>query len=164
MVMALLAIHIACRDQGLPLPAEQPAATVNGERIGLQEFSEKLAREAALVKSDEPLTAEQMTSLKEEVMGSLIQERLILQRAREMMLAVSDTDLEARIAEIKQDYGNENFAALFGSGGISYSVWRNALRKRILLEKVIALDVNAKITITDGEAEQYYKANRKRYA
>ena len=45
-----------------------------------------------------------------------------------------------------------------------YSAWKEALQKRMLLEKVIAQDVNAKIQVTDEEAERYFKANRKAYA
>ena len=47
---------------------------------------------------------------------------------------------------------------------IDHAAWKQALRQRMLLEKVIALDVNAKISVTDAEAETYFKANRTRYA
>jgi parvulin-like peptidyl-prolyl isomerase len=164
MVMILLGVLAACRDKEAPPPVEQSVATVNGERIGVQEFVKRLAEAATLVKSEKPLTVEQTTSLKEEVLDRLIEERLILQRARELMLTITEEDVEARIGGIKQDYSDDSFSALFGADKVSYPAWRSALKKRMLLEKVIALDVNAKITVTDKDAELYFKANRKLYA
>jgi len=160
----LLLALAACRGKEPPPPPEHPVATVNGERIDRPEFLKKLAEEAALAKGEEPLKAEQVARLKEEVLGHLIEERIMLQRARELLLAVGADELEARIAEIRKDYADDSFTALFGDRGISYPVWKEALRKRMLFEKVIALDVNRKIQVTDGEAELYFKANRKLYA
>jgi FKBP-type peptidyl-prolyl cis-trans isomerase (trigger factor) len=135
---------------------------VNGEKIGLQEYEKALGQEAAFVKG-EPLKAEQASSLREEVLNRLIDEKIMLQRARELSITVSDAELEARIADIKKDYSNDSFSALFNRDGNRYSVWKQDLRSRMLLEKVIAADVNAKIVVTDSEAEAYFNANRKTY-
>jgi parvulin-like peptidyl-prolyl isomerase len=164
MAVLLLLALAACRGQEPPPPPEQPVATVNGERIDRPEFLRQLAEEAALVKGEEPLKAEQYARLKEEVLGHLIEERLMLQRARELLLTVGADELGARISEIKKDYADESFNALFGSSGIGYAAWKEALRKRMLYEKVITLDVNRKIQVTDDEVGIHYKANRRLYA
>ena len=53
----------------------------------------------------------------------------MLQRARELSLTVGDAELEARIGEIKKDYSNDGFDALFGNGGISlYRLERGAAK------------------------------------
>ncbi len=162
-IPVLILLMTACRGQAPPPPPEPPIATVNGEEIGREEFKNKLAEETALAKGEAPLKAEQMASLKEEVLSQLIEEKFMLQRARELLLTVSNAEIEARIGEIKKDYGNDGFDSLFGNGGISYTAWRQALQKRMLLEKVIAQDVNVKIQVTDEDAERYFKANRKAY-
>jgi len=137
---------------------------VNGEQIGVGEFEKRLEEQTALVKSKTTLKLEQLTSLKEEVLNRLIEEKVMLQRARELSLTDGDVETEARIGEIRKDYSTESFESLFGSGGIDYPIWKTALQKRMLLEKVIAEDVNAKIQVTDGEAELYFKTNRRLYA
>ncbi len=162
--MILLLTLTACRGQEAPPAVAHPVATVNGERIELKEFEKKLAEEAALAKGEAPLKAEQYARLKEEVLGELIEERIMLQRARELLLTVGEAELEARIEEIRKDYADGSFNALFGNDTMSYSAWKEALRKRMLLEKVVAADVNAKVQVTEDEAESYYKANRKLYA
>jgi len=137
---------------------------VNGEAILLAEFEKSLAMETALAKGETPLNAEETESLKEAVLDNLIREKIMLQRAREMSLAVGEAELAGRIDEIKKDYNGEKFGELFGAGGVDYVAWKEALRIRTLFEKLIARDVNAKIQVTDEEAERYYIANRKAFA
>jgi parvulin-like peptidyl-prolyl isomerase len=162
--IVLLFFLMACgSEKSPPPPAEPVVATVNGETIVLKEFEEALARETALVNRKTPLTSEETKSLKEEVLNELIRERIMLQRARDLSLAVGETELMTRIDEIRKDYSDGQFNELFGAGKIDFSEWKNALRKRILLESLIAREVNAKIQVTDQEAERYFNANRKAY-
>jgi parvulin-like peptidyl-prolyl isomerase len=164
LLVFLLSFLAACGGEKTS-PSQAPAvATVNGESIGLNEFEKALAGETALAKRDAPLKAEEAESLKAEVLENLIHERIMIQRARDLALAVGEAELAARIEDIRKDYSGEQFEMLFGNGGISFPEWKESLRKRILLEKLIALDVNAKIQVTDDEAEQHYKINRKVYA
>jgi len=162
-IPVLILLLAACRGQEPPPPTVPPVATVNGEQIGVREFEKRLEEQTALVKSITTLNPEQLTSLKKEVLNHLIEEKVMLQRARELSLTVGDVETEARIGEIRKDYSIESFESLFGNGGIDYPAWKKALQKRMLLEKVIAQDVNAKIQVTDGEAELYFKTNRKVY-
>jgi parvulin-like peptidyl-prolyl isomerase len=160
----MFAALAACRDRETSPAAAQPVATVNGERIELKEFEKKLAEDSVLAKGEALLKAEEYVRLKEEVLGRLIEERIMLRRARELSIIVGDAELEARIEEIRKDYADGSFNALFDNGAISYPAWKEALRKRMLLEKVVAVDVNAKVQVTEAEAENYYKANPKLYA
>jgi len=155
-------LFAACRSQAPPAPGP-PVATVNGEPIQQEEFVAKFTEEAALAKGETPLKAEQTASLKEEILSHMIEEKLMLQRARDLSLIIGYAEIEARMEEIKKDYHDKDFDSLFGNGGIDYKAWRQALQKRMLLEKVIAQDVNAKVQVTDEEAELYYKNNRRAY-
>jgi len=137
-------------------------ATVNGEKIGLQAYEKALGQEAAFVRG-EPLTAEEASSLREEVLIRLIEETIMLQRARQLSITVGEAELDTRIADIKKDYNNDSFNAMFNRDGIRYSAWKEDLRTRMLLEKLIAADVNTKIVVSDSEAEAYFNANRKTY-
>ncbi len=160
----LLLALAACQSPEAPPAVVHPVATVNGERIELKEFETKLAEEGVFAKGDAPLKPEQYARLKEEVLSELIEERIMLRRARELLITVGEAELDARIEEIRKDYADGSFNTLFSSDAMSFSTWRKALLKRMLIEKVVAADVNAKVQVTEAEAESYYKANRKRYA
>ena len=166
LLMVMLSFLSACGGEKSPSSPHPPpeVAMVNGEAILLAEFEKSLAMETALAKGETPLNAEETESLKEAVLDNLIREKIMLQRAREMSLAVGEAELAGRIDEIKKDYNGEKFGELFGAGGVDYVAWKEALRIRTLFEKLIARDVNAKIQVTDEEAERYYIANRKAFA
>lgn len=162
LVMAvMLALLPSCRGSQ---QSESVVASVNDEKILLSEYQARLAEETALVKSDPPPTAGEAASLQEEVLDRLIEEKIMLQRASRLSLAVGDAELAARIEEIKRDYNSdEQFGRLFSEEGVDYAAWKEALRKRILLEKLIAAEVNATVSVTEKEAERHYRANRKAY-
>jgi peptidyl-prolyl cis-trans isomerase C len=166
LLIIVLSILSACGGEKPPSSPPPPSevARVNGEAIISGEFEKSLAAEMALVKGETPLKVEETESLKEVVLDNLIREKIMLQRAREISLAVDEVELAARIEEIRKDYNGEWFDKLFGAAGIDYIAWKDALRKRMLFEKLIAQDVNAKIQVTDDEAQRFFKANRKAFA
>jgi len=161
-LVVLLLLLPSCRGKDPP-PPEPWVALVNGDKIGLDEYQARLAVETALVKSEVPLNAREIASLQEEVLERMIEERIMARRAWELSLAVGEEELDARVEGVRRDYSGDPFESLFGPGGVHYPVWREALRKRILFEKLIAVEVNAKITVTDEEAQRYHRANRKEY-
>ncbi|MCX5820811.1 MAG: peptidylprolyl isomerase [Deltaproteobacteria bacterium] len=166
LLVVMLSFLSACGGEKPPSSPKAPpeVAMVNGEAINLPEFEKSVAAETALAKGGMPLKEEETESLKEAVLDNLIREKIMLQRAREIYLAVGEEELSARIEEIRKDYNGDRFGELFGAGGIDYAAWKEALRTRMLFEKLIARDVNARIQVTDDEAERYYIANRKAFA
>lgn len=160
-IAVLLAFFPSCRGREL---FQSVVASVNDEKIFRSEYQARLVQETALVKTDPPPTAGEAATLQEEVLDRLIEEKLMLQRAGKLSLAVGDAELAARIEEIKRDYNSdEQFGRLFGEEKVDYTAWKEALRKRILLEKLVAAEVNATVSVTEDEAERHYRANRAAY-
>jgi parvulin-like peptidyl-prolyl isomerase len=138
-------------------------ATVNGEAISLGEFQKSLAEQMTLAGGGAPLTVQETERLKKAVLDNLITDNLMLQRARSLSISVSEGELAARIEEIRKDY-NGQFNTLFGGDGVDFSAWKEALRKRMIIVKIISRDVNAGIQIPEKDAERYFAAHRKVYA
>ncbi len=160
--IVVLTCMAACGG-GKPSPSAAAVAMVNDEAVSLTEFQQSLSEETALAGRKTPLNVAEMEGLKTAVLDNLIRDKLMLQRARALSLSVGEAELTARIEEIRKDY-NDQFGKMFGDGGVDYSAWREALRNRMLFEKLVAVDVNAGIQVTDQEAERYFDANRKAYA
>jgi parvulin-like peptidyl-prolyl isomerase len=161
--MILLSLLAACESEKAPPPPEPVVATVNGESISQGEFEKALATELGLVKREAPLDTDEMNRLKEAVLDNLVRERLMLQRARELSLTVPEEKVNARIEEIRKDYNHNRFDEMFKSGQVDFLEWKNALRERILLENLVAREVNEKILVTDREARTHFNANRRAY-
>ncbi|MCK7506746.1 MAG: SurA N-terminal domain-containing protein [Desulfobacterales bacterium] len=142
---------------GMNLPhRKQVVATVNGEKIYLDEYQKRLNAQKGLLSAKaltESLNKQEL--LDEEILESMITEKIVLQRARELNLSVSDTELERKLLDIRKDYG-DNFFNLLTQQNVRYEDWREELRKEMLWDKLVAADVNAQIRVSEDEAEDYF--------
>lgn len=138
-------------------------AEVNGSRIYLDEYKARLTQKKALVPK-ELLSAQPDYGkrMEEEVLDNMIIEKIMYLRARELGLAVSYGELEGRISEIKKEYGGE-FPSLFAQEKLNFEQWKEDLKREMLLEKLIAVDVNAHIHVSEDEAEDYFNSHNDLY-
>lgn len=89
-------------------------------------------------------------------------ERLILhERAKELGVTISDEAVKKEVDAIKSLYPDDTFDQSLLESAISYSVWENELRARLLMEKLIEKEISDKITISMEEMAQYYENNLK---
>lgn len=131
-------------------------ATVNGENIYLEEYEQRLSLQKGILS---PKTFQHSLNkrelLEEELLDSMITERIMLQRAGDLNLSISTTELERHIIDIRKDYGEEFFSLLIASD-VRYEDWREQIRNEMLIGKLVATDVNAHIVVTDAEAEDFF--------
>ncbi len=144
-------------------PSEDAVAVVNGTEIKVKDFTVKLRNALNLLGHKQALKPEDLMKIKREALDDLIEEKLMLLRAEQLGIKVTDEELKTRVDEIRKDYSGESFAQIFGGEKVDYTIWSEELRKRLVLEKLIVREVNARISITDDEAQAYYQANRTRY-
>lgn len=147
----------ACRED---TPERILVATVNGDKIYLDEFQKELKiRKARLSADTFDLSPEQLALLENEILETMITEKIILHRAGQLNLSVTNTELERKIIDIRSDY-DTSFFDLLARQNISYDDWRDNLRKEMLIDKVVEADVNTKIRVSEDEAEDYFNDNR----
>ena len=131
-------------------------ATVNGDKIYLDEFQKELKiRKTRLGADTFDLSPEQLALLESEILEAMITEKIILHRAGQLNLSVTSTELEKKIIDIRSDY-DTIFFDLLARQNISYDDWRDSLRKEMLIDKVVEADVNAAIRVSEDEAEDYF--------
>ena len=150
---------IGCQESSL----SKPIATIDGVKISVGELNERFTKGLHVSIDRSSLTPEDYELLKEEVLNSLIDEKIMLLRAGELSLSVSDAELEKKIEEIKESSSGEDFERIVSAQKINYNAWKEELRKRMVLEKLTASDVNAKITVKENEARIYYRTYRRMY-
>ena len=115
----------------------QVVATVNGEKIYLEEYQQRLnAQKGLLSPRAFPDSLNKREMLGEEILDSMITEKIILQRARERKLSVGDAELEKKLIDIRKDYG-DNFFDLLSAQNVRYDDWREELRKEMLFDKLV---------------------------
>lgn len=134
------------------------AAIVNGEKIPVQDFEDRFQVRMELMENASALNDQDKARIRGELLNELIDEKILMTRARALGVSVSDEELNRKLEEFKADYP-EGLEKIF-SKPRDFNSWKEDLKKRILLEKLVEKDVNSTITVTDAEALACYKANK----
>lgn len=134
-------------------------ATVNGARIYLDEYQVRLAQKSSILpKKLLPDQGNYAKRMEEEVLDNMITEKIMYLRAQELGLAVSSAELEKRISEIAKEYG-EGFSNMFAEEKLNFEQWKEDLKREMVFERLIAVDVTSRINVSEDEAEDYFNAN-----
>lgn len=95
------------------------------------------------------------------LLNQLMVEMIILERAEELGLYISDEELEEAVADIKKDYPEDTFEKTLLEYAVSYKSWEARLRNRLLMEKVVDSELKNQVVITPEDIAQYYQKNFK---
>jgi len=158
--LLILCLIVACDK--IEMFSHPYVATVNGAKIYLDDYQSVLDKKINMVSKDFLDQPQYRKRFEEEVLDSLITEKIMLLRAGELNISVNDAELNNNIKEIKKDYG-QDFSGLFQQENVNYEKWKEDFKKEMLLQKLIAIDVDAKIKISDDEAENYFNKHRDSY-
>jgi len=136
-------------------------AVVNGKEIKRDEV-EKYYRTRVNPEGPEP-SQEDALSLKLNVLDELINNEILLERAKKLNLEASDGEVEDKFTEMKSPYTEEEFQKQLKQGGISVDDLKRNLRSQLSIQKLLNREVVAKITITDQDVTDFYNANKPQF-
>ena len=95
------------------------------------------------------------------LLNQLAVEMMILERAEELGLFISDEELSEAVNDIKSDYPEDTFETTLLKTAISYDSWESRLRNRLLMQKVVDYELKDQIVITPEDIADYYERNIK---
>ena len=87
----------------------------------------------------------------------MTEEMILLQRAEELGITIADSQVEKALTEIKKDYPDNVFQEILLEYAIPYQSWREGLKTRLLMEKVITQELGDKVEITHDDISKYYE-------
>ena len=91
------------------------------------------------------------------LLNQLTVEMILLERAEALRISITDAELEQAISVIKGDYPEGEFEKTLLEYAVSYDSWKDRLRSRLILEKVIEEELKNRITITPEDISDYYQ-------
>jgi peptidyl-prolyl cis-trans isomerase SurA len=95
-----------------------------------------------------------------EVLRSLIDNEIMLQRAEKAGLVATDADVEARLNELKTPYTKEEFDKQLQQWGLTLDELKARIRKDESVKKLFNKDITSKINISDADVAAFYNSNR----
>jgi peptidyl-prolyl cis-trans isomerase SurA len=136
-------------------------AVVNGQEIKREDV-DKYYRTRVNPEGQEP-SQEEALSLKLNVLDELINNEILLERAKKLNLEASDGEVEDKFTELKSPYTEEEFQRQLKERNVSVSDLKADLRRQLSITKLLNREVVAKITITDQDVTDFYNANRAQF-
>jgi peptidyl-prolyl cis-trans isomerase SurA len=157
LVLGLAVVAGACQSRrAAPPPSADAWATVDGREIK-QDAVEKAYRRSMQVGATP--SEEEATMAKLSALNDLIVQDILLEKARELKLEIADNDLNVAYAEARKDIPDQQFQQELTRRNLTAADMREGLRREMLTQKVIEHEVTSKISITDQDVNDFYKAN-----
>ena len=133
-------------------------ATVNGHAI-MQADLEKAFKDQLGEAQQQP-SQEQADSLKLNLLRELIDEEIVQQRAAKMNLTATNEEVDAKLAEMKAPYTEEQFNERLKASNHTLDEVKHDLRRSLTINKLLNKEINSKITVSDNDVSAYYNAHK----
>lgn len=95
------------------------------------------------------------------LLNQMTEELILLERAEELGIEISETEFEKAILDIKKDFPNDEFEKMLLEYAVPYDSWKKGLKIRMLMEKVVAKELEDQIIITPDDITKYYQEHFK---
>lgn len=142
------------------------AARVNNEIILISDvdrFSKLLVKRMGSPLAINPFKTR---AARRQVLERLIEMKLIEQRAKELGIVVKEEDVEDAVEKIKEKTGmtHEDFLAHLAKEGLPYKDYLKKVKTDIQKRRVLEIEVNSRVQVSDGVCKKYYDQHLKEYA
>ncbi len=134
------------------------ASTVNGRAITFAELDKQYQYQFANRTSNDPVEV-----LRLEVLRTLIDSEIMLQRAEKAGLLATDSDVEAKFTELKSPYTQEEFQKQLNARQMTVEDLKTQIRRDLSVQKLFNKEITSQISITDQNISDYYKANQESF-
>ena len=155
--IVLLSTVLGCKHSYGP----DVVATVNGQPIQRSEV-EKLYRDN-LGNNKEAPSREQAEATQLGILKQLVDEEMLQQAAKKMNLVASDEEVDAKQAEMKAPFTQEEWDKRLQALGLTLNELRVQIRRNLTAEKLMNKEVNSRINITDADVTNFYNANKSQF-
>ena len=158
--LLLLFVFAGCMDAGSN-PDDESLIRVSDRVLTVLEFNQAFEISKTAYPSNLRNEPDNFKDAQLRLLNQMMVEMIILERAEELGLYVSDAELEKAVADIKSDYPEDSFEKTLLEFAVSYESWESRLRNRLLMEKVIDNELKNQIVITPEDIGAYYEKNVK---
>jgi peptidyl-prolyl cis-trans isomerase SurA len=134
------------------------AAIVNGRAITYAELEKQFQSQFST--PTDRASDDQMEIQRLEVLRTLIDNEIMLQRAEKMGLMAVDADVEAKFNELKAPYTQEEFQKQLNARKITAEELKAQLRRDLSVSKLFNKEITSQISIADKDISDFYNANK----
>jgi len=152
--IAVALFSVACKHSIPPTVA----ATVNTHPITYADLDKQFQSQFA--SAGEHSSDDQSMFQKVELLRTMIDNEIMVERAEKASLMATDADIEAKLNELKAPYTQEEFQRQLQSRKMTIDDLKAQLRRDLSVNKLFNKEITSHINITDKDIADFYNANR----
>ncbi len=100
-----------------------------------------------------------LRGLRLQVLEECLERLILLERARELGITVSQEALDRAVEKARAEYSQAEFEQMLLESALSYRRWKAELKTHLLMQAVIAQDLAESITVSPQSIAEYYKSH-----
>ena len=139
-------------------PPANVAATVNNRPITYGDIDRIYL--AQFTTTGERAGDDLMAIQKMEVLRTLIENEIMLQRAEKLGLLATESEVDAKFNELKAPYTQEEFQRQLEARKMTANDLKTQMRRELSIQKLLNREIISKIAINDKEISDFFNANK----
>lgn len=143
-----------------PPPSPDVWAVVDGREIRKEDVERAYRRAAPATASP---SEDEALSAKLGLVSELIDQNILLERARSLKVETSEAELEKAFAERKSNMAEEAFQKELQQRGLTPDDMKRDLRRELTIQKLLDQEVKSKIAVSDEAIRDFYDKNRAQF-
>lgn len=156
--VALVLLAAGCSHQDSD---QDVLAKVNGYKITRAEVDKAYQRQIA--GSPQKPLPEQERAMRLQLLQQAINLQLYLQKAERLGVLATDEEVESHVSQDKAPYTKEEFEKKLKDMGYTEDEYRQEIRRRLTIDKLLNKEIGSKITISDSDIQNYYNQNKAQF-
>jgi parvulin-like peptidyl-prolyl isomerase len=140
----------------LALIVDRILATVNDEIITYADYVRFSGKSVNMTEQD---------WIDEDLLRRLIEDRMILSEAKKKGIQTSEEEIDKEIEEFQREQGfsQEDLEKSLKEEGLTLQMYRNSMREKITLSKLVHDEVDSKVFVAEKEIEDYFISHKQEF-
>jgi peptidyl-prolyl cis-trans isomerase SurA len=152
--LACLMAFSSCNPRG----GQDVLAKVNSYKVRRPEV-DRLYNSQLAGSPQKPTPAEE-EALRLNILLQIIDLQLHLQQAEKLGVVATDDEVESKVSQAKVPYTKEEFEKLLKDQGLTEADYRQDVRRKITIDKLLNKEIASKISISDTDIQRYYDQHK----
>ena len=154
----LFFLFSACEKKD-PDPGKEFLIRVDDRVMTVVDFNNAFEIAKIAYENDIKEHPEELKKARIRLLNQLTVEMILLERAEELGIEITDAEFDNAVSAIKSDYPEGEFENTLLEFAVSYDSWKDRLKNRLIQEKVIEEELKNRITITPEDISEFYQKN-----
>jgi len=136
-------------------------AEVNGQPIYRAQVEKYYQREVRNL--PEPYAAAEAQAQQLRILGDIIQQEILWQKAAQAGLMATDNEVEGRFQELRGAFSEEDFQRQLTEQQMTPEDIKTELRREIAIRKLLDQHIGSRVEVSDAEVTEYFQQHKSQF-